>query len=62
VLDIPPRLPLPAKIEIEVLEPIPLRDRFGAHPDPDEVYDRLTAEMQEALDELSADRTVPVLG
>jgi 1-acyl-sn-glycerol-3-phosphate acyltransferase len=62
VLDMPPRLPLPAKIEIEVLEPIELRDRFGAHPDPDEVYDHLTAEMQGALDELAADRTVPVLG
>ena len=62
VLDMPPRLPLPAKIEIDVLEPIELRDRFGVHPDPDEVYDTVTAEMQEALDALSADRTVPVLG
>ena len=37
VLDMPPRLPLPAKIEIEVLEPIELRERFGAHPDPSSV-------------------------
>ena len=62
VLDLPPRLPIPSKIEIEVLEPIQLRERFGAHPNPDEVYDEVTAEMQDALDELSADRTVPVLG
>ena len=62
VIDLPPRLPLPAKIEIEVLEPIRLRDRFGAHPDPDAVYDEVTAEMQEALDELSADRGAPVIG
>jgi 1-acyl-sn-glycerol-3-phosphate acyltransferase len=62
VLDMPPRLPLPAKIEIEVLEPIGLRERFGAHPDPDEVYDEVTGEMQEALDALSADRTAPVVG
>ena len=62
VLDLPPRLPLPAKIEIEVLEPIQLRERFGEHPDPDEVYEQVTAEMQEALDELSADRTAPILG
>jgi 1-acyl-sn-glycerol-3-phosphate acyltransferase len=62
VLDLPPRLPLPAKIEVEVLEPIRLRDRFGTNPDPDEVYDEVTGEMQDALDELSADRAVPVLG
>jgi 1-acyl-sn-glycerol-3-phosphate acyltransferase len=62
VLDLPPRMPLPAKIEIEVLAPIELRERFGAHPDPDEVYDAVTAEMQETLDDLAADRTAPVLG
>jgi 1-acyl-sn-glycerol-3-phosphate acyltransferase len=62
VLDLPPRLPLPAKIEIEVLEPIKLRERFGARPDPDKVYDAVTAEMQETLDSLSEDRTVPVIG
>jgi 1-acyl-sn-glycerol-3-phosphate acyltransferase len=62
VLDLPPRLPLPAKIEIEVLEPIKLRDRFGAHPDPDKVYEAVTADMQETLDQLAADRTAPVLG
>ena len=62
VLDLPPRLPLPAKINIEVLEPIRLPDRFGPRPDPDEVYETVTAEMQNALDALSAERTVPVLG
>jgi 1-acyl-sn-glycerol-3-phosphate acyltransferase len=62
VLDLPPRLPLPAKIEIEVLEPIELRERFGEHPDPDEVYEQVTAEMQAVLDELAADRAVPILG
>jgi 1-acyl-sn-glycerol-3-phosphate acyltransferase len=61
VLDLPPRLPLPAKIDIEVLEPIRLPDRFGPRPDPDEVYDTVTAEMQNALGALSAERTVPVL-
>jgi 1-acyl-sn-glycerol-3-phosphate acyltransferase len=62
VLDLPPRLPLPAKIEIEVLEPIDLREQFGPHPDPDEVYEEVTSEMQEALDALAADRTAPVVG
>ena len=62
VLDLPPRLPLPAKIEIEVLEPIELRERFGPHPDPDEVYEQVTSDMQDTLDALSADRTAPVVG
>jgi 1-acyl-sn-glycerol-3-phosphate acyltransferase len=62
VLDLPPRMPIPAKIEIEVLPAIHLRERFGAHPDPDEVYDEVTAEMQETLADLAADRTVPVVG
>jgi hypothetical protein len=55
-------MPLPAKIEIEVLPAIHLRDRFGAHPDPDEVYDSVTAEMQDTLDDLAADRTAPLVG
>src|SRR3954451_3003237 len=62
VMDLPPRLPLPAKIEIEVLEPIKLRERFGAHPNPDEVYESVTTDMQETLHQLAADRTAPVLG
>jgi 1-acyl-sn-glycerol-3-phosphate acyltransferase len=62
VLDLPPRLPLPAKIEIDVLEPIHVRERYGANPDPDEVYVGVTAEMQQALDDLAADRAVPFLG
>ncbi len=62
VLDLPPRMPLPAKIKIEVLPPIDLRDSFGPHPDPDEVYGEVTAEMQNTLSALSSERSVPVLG
>ena len=36
-------VPLPAKITIEVLPPIDLRDEFGADPDVDEVYDHVIA-------------------
>lgn len=32
LLDIPPRLPLPARITVEVLPPIDLAERFGARP------------------------------
>jgi 1-acyl-sn-glycerol-3-phosphate acyltransferase len=61
-LDLPGRLPLPAKITIQVLPPIDLRERFGEDPDRDEVYEEVTAEMQEALTDLSEERTLPVVG
>ncbi len=41
---------------------IDLRERFGADPDPDEVYGSVTAEMQDALSDLAGDRTAPVVG
>ena len=36
-------IPLPAKITIEVLPPIDLREQFGDEPDLDEVYDHVIA-------------------
>jgi 1-acyl-sn-glycerol-3-phosphate acyltransferase len=62
VLDLPARLPLPAKITIQVMPPVDLRERFGPKPDPEDVYDELTDDMQETLDELSEERTLPVVG
>jgi 1-acyl-sn-glycerol-3-phosphate acyltransferase len=62
VLDLPTRLPLPAKITLEVLPPIDLRERFGPDPDLDAVYDEITGEMQETLTELSDERTLPLVG
>jgi 1-acyl-sn-glycerol-3-phosphate acyltransferase len=54
--------PLPAKITIEVLPPIDLRDEFGADPDLDEVYAHVLRVMQETLDALAAERRLPVIG
>ena len=54
--------PLPAKLTIEAMEPIRLRERFGRHPDVDEVYEHVTAVMQAKLDELSAERRLPFVG
>ncbi|HET7310972.1 MAG TPA: lysophospholipid acyltransferase family protein [Mycobacteriales bacterium] len=62
VLDLPGRFPLPAKITIAVLPPIDLRERFGPDPDPDVVYEHVTSVMQDALDRLSEERTLPVVG
>lgn len=55
-------VPLPAKIAIKVLEPIDLREEFGAHPDIDAVYDVVLERMQAALSELARRRRFPVLG
>jgi len=62
LLDLPIRFPLPAKITVEVLPPIDLKERFGPKPDQDEVYEEVTGEMQEALDDLADERTIPVVG
>jgi 1-acyl-sn-glycerol-3-phosphate acyltransferase len=62
LLDLPTRLPLPAKITVEVLPPIDLKERFGPSPDHDEVYEEVTGEMQEALSGLSEERTLPLVG
>jgi 1-acyl-sn-glycerol-3-phosphate acyltransferase len=53
---------LPAKITIQVLEPIDLRERFGPSPDVDAVYKAITELMQRTLDELAAQRRWPVIG
>jgi 1-acyl-sn-glycerol-3-phosphate acyltransferase len=55
-------VPLPAKITMEVLEPIELRDQFGRDPDIEEVYEHVTGVMQVKLDELAAARRLPLIG
>jgi 1-acyl-sn-glycerol-3-phosphate acyltransferase len=55
-------LPLPAKITVEALPPIYLREEFGPEPDVDEVYDHVARLMQDTLDAMAAERRLPVLG
>jgi 1-acyl-sn-glycerol-3-phosphate acyltransferase len=55
-------LPLPAKITVEALPPIRLRDEFGDEPDVDEAYEHVVRVMQETLDALAAERRLPLLG
>ena len=62
-----PTWPLPAKVTVELLEPIDFSTRFGpdAADDPDVVqrcYEELTDTMQSALDRLVAERRYPVIG
>ena len=61
-LDLPIRFPLPAKITIEVLEPIDLRALLGSSPDVEEGYRVVTDLMQDTLTRLGEERTLPVLG
>ena len=53
-------VPLPAKITIEVLEPIDVAARFG--DDVDGAYDEIVASMQQTLDRLAGERRWPVIG
>jgi 1-acyl-sn-glycerol-3-phosphate acyltransferase len=62
VLDLPGRLPLPAKITVEVQPPIDLLERFGPDPDHERVYEEITSEMQGTLSDLQDDRTLPIVG
>jgi 1-acyl-sn-glycerol-3-phosphate acyltransferase len=55
-------LPLPAKIVVEALPCIHLREEFGDKPDLDEVYTEVLARMQAALDALAAERRLPIIG
>jgi 1-acyl-sn-glycerol-3-phosphate acyltransferase len=62
LLDLPLRLPLPSKITVDVLPPIDLKQRYGPEAEPEQIYDEVTGEMQEALDDLAEERTIPVVG
>lgn len=62
-----PTWPLPAKITVELLEPLDWSSRYGpdAADDDDVVqacYEELTSTMQKALDRLAAERQLPIVG
>jgi 1-acyl-sn-glycerol-3-phosphate acyltransferase len=60
--DLVGHLPLPAKISVQVLPPIDLRERYGEDPDVDQIYDDVIDRMQDVLSALDDERTLPVLG
>jgi hypothetical protein len=55
-------VPLPAKITIQVLDPLDLRAEYGDAPDLREIYDDVMDRMQTCLDELAGERRLPVIG
>jgi hypothetical protein len=62
LLDLPGRVPLPAKITVEVLPPLEPSGHPASGSDRERIYDEVTDEMQSALDRLADERTVPVVG
>jgi 1-acyl-sn-glycerol-3-phosphate acyltransferase len=62
LLDFPGRIPLPAKITIQVLPPIDLRERYGSDVDVEAAYEQITADMQVELTGLSEERALPIVG
>jgi 1-acyl-sn-glycerol-3-phosphate acyltransferase len=62
IMDLPGRIPLPAKIVVRVLPKIDLRKRLGSDADPDDAYELVTDRMQDALTDLAAERSLPVVG
>jgi len=62
LLDLPYRVPVPAKITVEVLPAMDLAAELGDDPDVEKAYDLVTGRMQDALDKLAEERTFPVLG
>jgi hypothetical protein len=63
-----PHFPLPAKIQIEVLEPIRLWEELGGNTDASDPrvlragYDLVRSRMQAAADQMYSARRWPVLG
>ena len=52
----------PAKIRIQVMEPVDLQERFGDDPDWDEAYDYVTSLMQAGLSTLASKTILPIVG
>ena len=62
-----PTIPLPAKVTVEVGEPLAWHERYGPEAAEDDevvakLYDEITSGMQATMDRLVADRRWPILG
>jgi 1-acyl-sn-glycerol-3-phosphate acyltransferase len=62
ILDLPVRVPLPAKIRVRVMPPIDLRSELGRQPDVEEGYKVVTSRMQRTLTRIANKRPIPVVG
>jgi 1-acyl-sn-glycerol-3-phosphate acyltransferase len=55
-------IPLPAKITIQVMPKVDLREQYGEDPDVNEIYDDVISSMQDVLEALSEERRLPIIG
>jgi hypothetical protein len=62
IMDLPGRVPLPAKIVVRVLPKIDLKKRLGTDANPDDAYELVTDRMQDALTDLAGERSLPIVG
>jgi 1-acyl-sn-glycerol-3-phosphate acyltransferase len=62
IMDLPLRVPLPAKIVVRVLPKIDLKRELGAKADEDDAYELVTGKMQTALSRLASERGMPIVG
>jgi 1-acyl-sn-glycerol-3-phosphate acyltransferase len=62
IMDLPIRVPLPAKITISVGQPVNLREKLGPNAKPEEAYKLVTTNMQRTLTRLGGERTAPIVG
>jgi 1-acyl-sn-glycerol-3-phosphate acyltransferase len=62
IMDLPGRVPLPAKIVVRALPKIDLKRELGAKADADDAYELVTGKMQTALSRLAAERSMPIVG
>jgi 1-acyl-sn-glycerol-3-phosphate acyltransferase len=62
IMDLPGRVPLPAKIVVRVLPKIDLKKRLGKDANPDDAYELVTDRMQDALTDLAEERSLPIVG
>ena len=59
---LPLNLPLPTKVVTQVLEPVNIAAKFGEDPDVEAVDEFVRKVMQEALNDLAAQRRFPIVG
>jgi 1-acyl-sn-glycerol-3-phosphate acyltransferase len=59
---IPLNVPLPTKVVTQVLDPIDIEAAFGKDPDVEAVDAHVRSVMQEALNDLAAQRRFPIIG
>jgi 1-acyl-sn-glycerol-3-phosphate acyltransferase len=62
LFELPGRIPLPSQITIQVLPPLHPPSRSAAGAEEGDIYGEVTEAMQHTLDDLAAERDLPLVG